>query len=115
MAKPGCDVELLRQLWAAGASHAEIAAALGCAEVTVGRLRVRYGLPPRPRKKPPPTDYEPTQEEIAAHCARFKAQHLADKLANKWRQKDKGTDADDVHSSIRRYSWNDQSGFTAIT
>jgi len=79
MGKPGTcvyDVAELRRLWAAGKTHVEIAAALGCSVAYVADLRVRHSLPKRrPEYHGPVTD-DPTPDEIRAQCEVFKARHL---------------------------------------
>lgn len=113
MARHEYDEALLRQLWAEGRSHSEIAAALGCPETMVSVLRRRYALPSRRRRHHGPSDYEPTPEEIAAHCERFKERHLDQKRQEPMRWRDKDGGADDCFSNVRRFQW-DGYGFTPI-
>jgi transposase-like protein len=67
-----CDLAVLQRLWAAGKTHIEIAAALGCAEKQVEQLRRRHALPRRPRKQAPVT-VDPTPEQIAERAAECRA------------------------------------------
>ena len=62
------SVAQLFELWGSGASHKEIAAALGCNESTVQKLKVRHKLPKRQTTSPACDDnYEPTPEEIVEY------------------------------------------------
>jgi hypothetical protein len=65
------DKNVLKRLWAAGKTHVEIAAALGCSAGYVEKLRKRHGLPRRPRCHHGPQEDDPTPEQIkerAAEC-----------------------------------------------
>lgn len=65
------SVAQLFQLWGSGASRREIAAALGCNESTVQKLKMRHKLPKRQFNSPCcEDDYEPTPEEIAEYAER---------------------------------------------
>lgn len=72
------DVAQLEQLWAAGASHCEIAAALGVHEGYVKTLKTRHKLPSRN-----PPEIDPTPEEIAERAAECRARHLEAMRAKK--------------------------------
>jgi len=61
------DRELFAELWYAGASVPEIASRVGCQQPTVYTLRLKLGLPRRPRV--PCTSKDPTPEEIVARSA----------------------------------------------
>lgn len=74
--KPVYDVDVLRRLWAAGKTHQQIAAALGCSELYVSQLRQRHDLPRRRKKYTPPVSDDPTEEEIAARAAEIRKRHL---------------------------------------
>jgi hypothetical protein len=64
---------VLMRLWAAGKTHVEIAAALGCSAGYVEKLRIRHGLPRRPRCHHGPQDDDPTPEQIAERAAECRA------------------------------------------
>lgn len=70
------DLAKLQRLWAAGKTHVEIAAALGCSECHVGKLVQRHKLPPRKRGRPRGEVDDPTEEEIAQRCAVIREKHL---------------------------------------
>ena len=70
------DLALLQRLWAAGKTHIEIAAALGCVEKKVEQLRRRHALPRRPRKYAPPVDADPTPEQIEERAAECRARRI---------------------------------------
>ena len=57
------DRELFTELWLAGASVPGMAARLGCRQPLIYKLRLKYGLPNRPRVRC--TEPDPTPEEIA--------------------------------------------------
>jgi hypothetical protein len=67
------DKNVLKRLWAAGKTHVEIAAALGCSAGYVEKLRIRHGLPRRPRCHHGPQDDDPTPEQIAERAAECRA------------------------------------------
>jgi hypothetical protein len=67
------DKSVLMRLWAAGKTHVEIAAALGCSAGYVEKLRIRHGLPRRPRCHHGPQDDDPTPEQIAERAAECRA------------------------------------------
>jgi hypothetical protein len=67
------DKNVLKRLWAAGNTHVEIAAALGCSAGYVEKLRIRHGLPRRPRCHHGPQDDDPTPEQIAERAAECRA------------------------------------------
>ena len=60
------DRELFAQLWLAGASVPEIASRVGCHQPAVYSLRVKFGLPRRPRV--PCTNKDPSPEEVEGFC-----------------------------------------------
>lgn len=70
----------LQQLWAAGKTHLEIAAALGCSEMYVATLRKRHNLPYRRRRYAKPVDVDPTPAEIEERKAALRAVHLQQRL-----------------------------------
>lgn len=72
------DRELFSQLWLAGASVPEIAARVGCRQPAVYSLRVRFGLPRRPRV--PCTNKDPTPDEIVARSAEVRSRWSEDEL-----------------------------------
>jgi hypothetical protein len=67
------DKNVLKRLWAAGKTHTEIAAALGCSAGYVEKLRIRHGLPRRPRCHHGPQEDDPTPEQIAERAAECRA------------------------------------------
>lgn len=70
------SVATLRRLWAAGKTHQEIAAALGCSEVYVSQLRKRHKLPKRRMKNTPPVLIDPTEDEIISRAAAIRRKNL---------------------------------------
>ena len=69
------SVAELHRLWASGASYTEIAAALGCAESYVQKLKARHKLPHKAREYSAPTN-DPSLEEIDRLTAEIKARHM---------------------------------------
>jgi len=67
------SVSELKRLWAAGKTHQQIAAALGCSEMYVSQLRQRHNLPFRRKKYYGPKEKDPTPEEIAERAAECRA------------------------------------------
>lgn len=67
------DKDVLKQLWADGKTHTEIAAALGCSKDYVENLRIRHGLPRRPRRPHKKQEIDPTPEQIAELAAECRA------------------------------------------
>jgi hypothetical protein len=67
------SVARLEQLWAAGKTHVEIAAALGCATAYVAELVARHNLPRRRRAYHGPQEDDPTPEQIAERAAECRA------------------------------------------
>lgn len=65
------DRDLFAELWFAGASVPEMAARLGCQQPAVYKIRVQFGLPPRPRVACTKTD--PTPDEIVARSAEVRS------------------------------------------
>jgi hypothetical protein len=63
----------LHQLWASGASYQEIAAALGCSESYVHRLKMRHKLPNRQKSTREILEDDPTPEQIAERAAECRA------------------------------------------
>ena len=70
------DKNVLKRLWAAGKTHVEIAAVLGCSAGYVEKLRIRHGLPRRPRCHHGPQEDDPTPEQIAERAAECRARRL---------------------------------------
>jgi len=66
----------LQRLWAAGKTHQEIAAALGCSEMYVSQLRERHNLPRRRRAFHGPQEDDPTPEQIAERAAECRARRV---------------------------------------
>ena len=83
----------LQRLWAAGKTHQEIAAALGCSEMYVSQLRERHNLPRRRRAFHGPQEDDPTPEQIAERAAECRERRAA--LAT----------PRDERISVPRYSW----------
>ena len=101
------DKNLLKQLWADGKTHGEIAAALGCSAGYVEKLRIRHGLPQRPRCQHGPQEDDPTPEEIAQRKAEIRARHL-EALRDEHPEASRsraGRASQRVSESIRCYSW----------
>lgn len=69
------SVLALHQMWARGDSYTEIAAALGCTESYVTKLKARHKLPNRERSYVAPTN-DPTPEEIAGLAAEIKRRNI---------------------------------------
>ena len=63
----------LHRLWARGDSYQEIAAALGCSQSFVARLKVRHKLPHRQKPNREIFDDDPTLEQIAERAAECRA------------------------------------------
>lgn len=63
----------LHQLWASGASYAEIAAALGCSQSHIHHLKVRHKLSNRQRPTKEIFEDDPTPEQIAERAAECRA------------------------------------------
>jgi len=59
----------LHQLWASGASYIEIAAALGCSQSFIHRLKTRHKLPNRQRSTREIFENDPTPEQISERAA----------------------------------------------
>ena len=76
----GRDVEYcaltLHRLWASGASYIEIAAALGCSQSLVARLKVRHRLPNRQKATRDIFADDPTPEQIAERAAECRARRV---------------------------------------
>ena len=70
------SVARLQQLWAAGKTHVEIAAALGCATAYVAELVARHNLPRRRRAYHGPQEDDPTPEQIAERAAECRARRV---------------------------------------
>jgi hypothetical protein len=70
------SVARLEQLWAAGKTHVEIAAALGCATAYVAQLVARHQLPRRRRAYHGPMEDDPTPEQIAERAAECRARRV---------------------------------------
>jgi hypothetical protein len=86
------SVAQLQQLWAAGKTHPEIAAALGCATAYVAQLVARHKLPRRRRAYHGPQEDDPTPEQIAERAAECRARRVQ-------------PEPRDERFSIPRYSW----------
>lgn len=69
-------VETLHRLWARGDSYQEIAAALGCGQSLIHKLRRRHKLPHRQKPTKEIFDDDPTPAEISAAKAKLKEAHL---------------------------------------
>ena len=70
-----CAVTLHR-LWARGDSYQEIAAALGCSQSFVSRLKDRHKLPNRQKATKDIFADDPTPEEIAERAAECRARRV---------------------------------------
>jgi hypothetical protein len=91
----------LHQLWARGDSYQEIAAALGCSQSFVSRLKERHKLPNRQKATVEIYEDDPTLEQIAERAAECRA-----------RRPEPATPKEE-RVSVPRYSWNGI-GFQAI-
>lgn len=63
----------LHKLWARGDSYQEIAAALGCSESFVHKLKVRHKLPNRQRATREIFENDPTPDQILELAAEIRA------------------------------------------
>jgi len=95
------SVAQLQQLWAAGKTHVEIAAALGCATAYVAELVARHNLPRRRPAYHGPQEDDPTPEQIAERAAECRARRV--------QPEPKGE-----RVSTLRYTWTG-TGFRGIT
>lgn len=101
------DKNVLKRLWAAGKTHSEIAAALGCSAGYVEKLRIRHGLPRRPQCHHGPQEDDPTPEQIEERKAAIRARNL-EALRNEHPEASRSRAArasNQVSESIRCYSW----------
>jgi hypothetical protein len=96
------SVAQLQQLWAAGKTHVEIAAALGCATAYVAELVARHNLPRRRRAYHGPQEDDPTPEQIAERAAECRA-----------RREDPAVPKGERYS-VPRYTWTG-TGFGAVS
>jgi hypothetical protein len=69
-------VATLHRLWARGDSYQEIAAALGCSQSFVSRLKDRHKLPNRQKATKDILEDDPTPEEIAERAAECRARRV---------------------------------------
>ena len=83
----------LHQLWARGDSYQEIAAALGCSQSFVSRLKERHKLPNRQKATREIYEDDPTPEQIAERAAECRERRAA--LATLREER----------ISVPRYSW----------
>jgi hypothetical protein len=95
------SVAQLQQLWAAGKTHPEIAAALGCATAYVAQLVARHNLPRRRRAYHGPQEDDPTPDQIAERAAECRARRV--------QPEPKGE-----RYSVPRYTWTG-TGFRALS
>jgi hypothetical protein len=86
-----CAVTLHR-LWARGDSYQEIAAALGCSQSFVSRLKDRHKLPNRQKATKDILADDPTPEEIAERAAECRARRVV-------------ATPKDERFSVPRYMW----------
>ena len=91
----------LHQLWASGASYVEIAAALGCSQSYVHRLKTRHKLPNRQKGTREIFEDDPTPEQIAERAAECRARRV--------QPEPKGE-----RYSVPRYTWTG-TGFRALS
>ena len=66
----------LHRLWARGDSYQEIAAALGCSQSFVSRLKDRHKLPNRQKATKDILADDPTPDEIAERAAECRARRV---------------------------------------
>lgn len=71
----------LHEMWAAGDSREEIAAALGCSTSHVQELCRRHKLPRRQRPVKEIFENDPTPEQIAERAAEIRERHMAEMRA----------------------------------
>jgi hypothetical protein len=91
----------LHRLWARGDSYQEIAAALGCSQSFVCRLKVRHKLPNRQKGTREIFEDDPTPEQIAERAAECRARRV--------QPEPKGE-----RYSVPRYTWTG-TGFRAVS
>jgi hypothetical protein len=91
----------LHRLWARGDSYQEIAAALGCSQSFVSRLKDRHKLPNRQKATNDILADDPTPEEIAERAAECRARRV--------QPEPKGE-----RYSVPRYTWTGN-GFRALS
>lgn len=91
----------LHRLWARGDSYQEIAAALGCSQSFVSKLKDRHKLPNRQRANRDIFADDPTPEQIAERAAECRARRV--------QPTPKGE-----RVSVPRYTWTG-TGFRGIT
>jgi hypothetical protein len=96
------SVTQLQQLWAAGKTHPEIAAALGCATAYVAQLVTRHKLPRRRRAYHRPQEDDPTPEQIAERAAECRA------------RREGPAEPKGERYSVPRYTWTG-TGFRALS
>jgi hypothetical protein len=82
----------LHELWARGDSYQEIAAALGCSQSLIARLKVRHKLPNRQKATREIFADDPTPEQIAERAAECRARRVV-------------ATPKEERFSIPRYSW----------
>ena len=95
-----CPVTL-RQLWARGDSYQEIAAALGCSQSYISRLKVRHRLPDRQKPTSEILADDPTPEQIEQRAAECRARRL------------EPAEPKEQRYSVPRYTWTGK-GFQGI-
>ena len=66
----------LHRLWARGDSYQEIAAALGCSQSFVSKLKDRHKLPNRQKATRDIFEDDPTPEQIAERAAECRARRV---------------------------------------
>lgn len=66
----------LHRLWARGDSYPQIAAALGCSESFISRLKDRHKLPNRQKATREIFEDDPTPEQIAERAAECRARRV---------------------------------------
>jgi hypothetical protein len=92
----------LHQLWARGDSYQEIAAALGCSQSFVSRLKERHKLPNRQKATREIYEDDPTPEQIAERAAECRARRPGP------------AEPKELRVSAPRYTWTG-TGFRGIT
>ena len=71
------SVPELHRLWASGMSHRDIAAALGCSESCITKLKARHKLPTRPRAEKLVYETDPTPDELEQRARECRERHFA--------------------------------------
>lgn len=101
------DRDKLREWWLdPDKSAMDISQEFGVAYCSIQCRRLKLGLPPRPARKTSDRVADPTPEEIAAECAKYRERALAVLLAETERQTQKRVSAERLEEcTIRSYTF----------